>query len=385
MSSGLRRRHAAFSATALVAVIAAVIAAPSALAANPTFAPAANYPTGSLQGPGPAPVSTVAADFNGDGRPDVAAADFGLAPKVLLNTGAGAFGPASNIAGTTGVQSLAAGDVTGDGKQDLVAMSATTVYILRGNGNGSFTPINSYPLILGAQVQAILLDYNNDGKLDIASPTFIGIQTLRGNGNGSFTAGPFSWVPGATTLSGITAAKINGDSRRDLFAIDGLSGTTYALRGNGAGSFSVAGTLALSGLIPEDVAAGDLNGDGIDDVGVIGSFSFTVGFALSNGSGGFGSFTPALQFGGPGPTSMAFGDFNKDGKQDAVVSNVANVVNPSVLMFTGNGTAQPANTGAFTVTNFPQNPALADFNGDNRLDVAVVGVGALSILLNNTP
>ncbi len=384
MSNYLWRRNTAFSAAFLFALLTAALTAASASAANPSFAPAVNYPTGSLQGPGPAPVSTVAGDFNGDGMSDVAAADFGFAPKVLFNQGAGVFGAASNISGTTGVQSLAAGDVNSDGRDDLVAMSPTRVYILRGNANGTFTLLNRYTMFLGAQVQAILLDYNGDGRLDIAAQTFFGIQTRRGNGNGSFSAGPFSIVPGASTLSAITDANINGDADRDLFALDGLSSTTFALRGDGTGRFRVAGRLSLSGLIPEDVAAADLNGDGIDDVGVIGSFSFTVGFALSNGLGGFFSFAPATQFGGPGPTSLAFGDFNDDGNPDAVVSNVANVLDPSVLMFTGNGTANPTNTGSLSVTDFPQNPAIADFNGDGQDDVAVVGRSALSVLLNTT-
>lgn len=118
--------------------------------------------------------------------------------------------------------------------------------------------------------------FPRDGNLDIVSPTFTAIQTLRGNGDGTFTAGPTTTVPGATSLSGIAAAKENADSIPDLFAIDGGSGTAFALCGSGTGSFSVTGTLALSGLIPEDVAAADLNGDGIDDIGIIGSFSFTV-------------------------------------------------------------------------------------------------------------
>lgn len=384
MSSRLWRQKVAFSAGFLSILLFAAAFTATAVAANPTFAPAVNYPTGSLQGPGPAPVSTVAGDFNGDGQADVAAADFGFAPKALFNQGSGVFGSAVSISGTIGVQSLAAGDVNGDGRDDLVAMSPTTVYVLRGNANGTFTKLNSYTMLLGAQVQAILLDFNGDGKLDIAAQTFFGIQTRRGNGNGSFSAGPFSLVPGASTLSAITDANVNGDAHRDLFALDGLSSTTISLRGDGTGRFKVAGRLRLSGLVPEDVAAADLNGDGIDDVGVIGSFSFTVGFALSNGAGGFSSFAPATQFGGPGPTSLAFGDFNDDGDPDAVVSNVANVLNPSVLMFTGNGTANPANTGTFAVTDFPQNPAIADVDGDGRDDIAVVGRSELSVLLNTT-
>jgi hypothetical protein len=370
-----------------VALLVTLVVAAPARAADPTFAPFASYATGSGIGPGPAPITTVAADFTGDGKPDVATTtQFGQGSAVVMpNLGTGTFGAPLTVAGTSGSQSLAAGDVNGDGKRDLVGMTANNVVVALGNGSGGFTAAGSYPETIGAQIQAILSDLNNDGKLDIVAMTFASVQTLINNGNGTFHAGPTSQVTGASTLSAIAAARINGDANRDLYAVDGGSGTVFALRGTGTGAFTVSGQLYASAFIPEDVNAVDLNGDGFDDVGVIGSFSFTVATALSNGNGGFGAMTPVLQSGGAGPTSMGSADFNNDGKQDLVVSDVANPAAPSMLVFTGNGTVQPRQSGSFAVDQFPQNPAIADYNADGRKDIAVAGPDKLSVLLNTTP
>lgn len=378
-----RRLRATLPATLLVTLAAAV----PAQAADPTFAPYASYATGSGSGPGPAPVTTVAADVDGDGRPDVATtSDFGQGDVIVMrNRGDGSFGAPATIAGSSGVQSLAAGDVSGDGRQDLVGMTPSSVRVFNGNGQGGFAASGTYPATLGAQVQAILSDINGDGRLDVVAMTFAAVQTLLNNGDGTFRAGPTSQIQGASALSAIAAAKVDRDANRDLYAVDGSSGTVFALRGNGTGAFTVSGRLYASGFIPEDVNAVDLNGDGVDDVGVIGSFSFTVGAALANGSGGFTTLTPTLQYGGPGPTSMASADFNRDGRQDLVVSDVANPAAPSLLVFTGNGTARPRQSGTFAVGGFPQNPAIADYDGDGRADIAVAGPGTLSVLLNRTP
>ncbi|MGH3516515.1 MAG: FG-GAP repeat domain-containing protein [Haloechinothrix sp.] len=63
----------------------------------------------------------------------------------------------------------------------------------------------------------------------------------------------------------MSPAKLDNDGWPDLFAVDGFSGTTFALLGDGSGGFTVSGQLYGSGFIPEDVTARDLDGDGYDD------------------------------------------------------------------------------------------------------------------------
>lgn len=377
-------RKASFSV--LLTAGALVATATPADAADPWFAPNVQTAIDNTLGPGPPPRGTATADFDNDGLPDIVTITDFTFGDILLATGDGdgTFTPAGEIPGTVQVQGLDAGDVNGDGNADVVAMTVSDVRIRLGNGAGGFSTGPTYPLTLGGQVEPRLMDLDNDGDLDIVAPTFTAIQTLRNNGSGTFTAGPTTQVLPSAALSAISPAKLDGDDKADLFAVDGFSGTTFALRGNGNGGFTVSGQLFATGLVPEDVVAIDLNDDGFDDVATVGSFSFTLVTALTNGSGAFTSPVGTPQFGGPGPTSATAADFDRDGREDLVVSSLFTPV-PTVTVLAGNGTATMRKVGDFRVGIAPQNPVIADYDDDGQPDIVTAGVGALSFLRNTTP
>src|SRR5436190_9870485 len=106
------------------------------------FAPATNYDAG------PVPSQVVIGDFNGDGKQDLATADYsGNSVAISLGDGAGSFGAVTYFSSGGIVPiSLAVGDFNGDGKQDLAVANAgtTNVAILLGNGSGSFTVAGTY-------------------------------------------------------------------------------------------------------------------------------------------------------------------------------------------------------------------------------------------------
>jgi hypothetical protein len=137
---------------------------------NGTFQTAVAYDTGSR------PESIAVADFNGDGLPDMAAADFNAAEvSVLLGSGNGVFGKAVNYAVGSGPVSIATADFNGDGKADLVTtnFNVKSVSVLIGNGNGTFkTAVNygtgSYPRAVTA------VDLNGDNAPDIEVANDIG-------------------------------------------------------------------------------------------------------------------------------------------------------------------------------------------------------------------
>jgi hypothetical protein len=369
-----------------LAVATTLLAAPAG-AAGSWFAPYVRTDIPNGAGPGPAPRGSAVADFTGDGIPDVVTIGNFTFGNVLLapGTGNGTFGATREVAGTSQVQGLDVGDVNGDGKQDIVAMTTSEVRIRLGNGAGGFTDGGTYPLTLGGQVEPRVLDVDRDGDLDIVAPTFTAIQVLLNNGSGSFVVGPTSQVSGAGVISAIDPARLDADGKPDLFAVDGFSGTTFALRGDGTGRFTVSGQVYASGLVPEDVTAIDLNGDGFDDVAVVGSFSFSLVTALTDGTGKFTSSTPAaLQSGGPGPTSATARDLDGDGRTDLVISSLATPT-PTLLVLAGNGTAQLRKVGEFPVAVAPQNPLIADFDRDGDPDIVTAGPGALSNLSNTTP
>lgn len=354
-------------------------------AANPWFATAVQSSLSNGLGPGPAPRGSATADFNSDGKPDVVTISNFTQGNILLATGNGdgTFTQAGEIAGSSGAQGLDAGDVNGDGKPDVVAASTSTMTVYYGNGAGGFTTGPSYAQTLGGQVEPRLLDLNGDGKLDVAAPTFTAIQTLINNGNGTFTAGPTTQLPGTGAVSAIAPARLNSDNKADLFAVDGASGTAFALTSTGGGNFAVSSGLYLSGLVPEDAVAIDLNGDGYDDLATIGSFSFSLTTALTNGQGSFTNVVGTTTFGGPGPTSMSAADFNHDGRQDLAISWLASPTG-GVRILAGNGTVSPTLIGDFTVPAFPQNPMIADFNHDGKPDIVTAAPGGLSFLKNTT-
>jgi hypothetical protein len=369
-----------------VALSVGVATAPSAHAVTWFGAPLTSAIDNSL-GPGPAPRPAASADVNGDGLADlVSVGDFTFGDiRVSLGDGAGRFAAATKVAGTAQTQGLDVGDVTGDGEVDIVAMTVSEARILKGDGSGGFAQVGAYPLTLGGQVQPLVVDVDGDGDLDVVAPTFTAIQSLVNGGSGSFTTGPSTSVPGAGALSAIAIAKLNPGTTPDLLAVDGFSGTTFALTGNGNGGFTVRGSMYATSFIPEDVAAIDLNNDGYDDAATVGSFSFSLATGLTDGTGKFTSPIPmSYQFGGPGPTSAAVADFDEDGREDLVVSSLANPAAGTLTVLAGNGTPGMQKIGTFSTAAFPQNPVLADYDEDGDIDVAVVSPGTITVLPNTT-
>ncbi|HVU01364.1 MAG TPA: FG-GAP-like repeat-containing protein [Polyangiaceae bacterium] len=248
-----------------------------------------DYPAGSI------PNGVVVTDVSGDRLPDLLVADSSSSLRVLLGTGNGTFGPqAAYGAGTgAGAQTIAAGDVTGDGKVDVVVPYWQTtpgtngfVAVLAGDGNGAFSLAATLDEGLGHPSEVALVDANEDGTLDLVTTIDLYGTLFHAGAGGGDGATPFA--PGKRLPiggAGLSFADIDGDAHLDAVSGAGVGNASwgaYVARGDGTGHFQ--GTVAFEvGRDPLNVATADLNRDGLRDVitaNRIGGLSVLLGRAV---------------------------------------------------------------------------------------------------------
>ena len=334
------------------------------------------------------PVSVAVRDFNGDGIPDLAVANYGNGTvTILLGTGNGMFTSAPNGTVTVGAEptSVAVGDFNGDGVADLAVTNygSGTVTILLGAGNGTFAPVSNSSVVGSGPNSVVVGDFNGDGIADlaVANTSGNGLTILLGNGNGTFTPASGSPVPAGNGPVSVAEGDFNGDGIVDLAAANAGDGTVTILLGNGDGTFTPAANNPVSvGSEPSSVEVGDFNGDGIADLAVTNYGGESLTILLGSGNGTFSSAANSPVTVGSGPSSVVLGDFNGDGIPDLAVANYgANTV--TVLLGNGNGTftATPSN---WPTGGGPGFLAAGDFNGDGLQDLAVAseGSGTVTVL-----
>jgi hypothetical protein len=345
-----------------------------------TFQLWATYPVGTN------PVAIAAADFNGDGQLDLAVANIhSNNVSVLLNSPStpGAFQPAVNYNVGTSPTALAVADFNGDGRPDLAVANAgsNNVTVLAGNSNAPGTFVTSAVYPVGTNPYSIAVgDFNGDGRLDLAVANFSSndVSVLLGSASpvGTFQA-PVSYGAGAGPVA-VAVGDFNGDGRLDLAVADLTSNTVSVLLGNTspAGTFQAAVTYA-AGTDPTALVAADFNGDGQLDLAATDEGAAVVSLLLGSPTAP-GTFQLAVNYqAGTGPASMTEGDFNGDGWLDLVVANNGASTNTVSILFANPsvpGTFQPPVSLPTSPTPGGTNPfwvITADLNRDGHLDLVV--------------
>jgi hypothetical protein len=188
------------------------------------------------------PIALAVGDFNGDGNLDLAVANFTTTGTVsiLLGTGAGSFtpGPQANIPAGTSPHDIKAADFNADGKTDLAVANANSVSVLLGNGDGSFQGPTSWAAGFAPQYIAVA-DLNGDGSPDLVVPNSAGstIGIVLNNGNGTFQVSATLGV-GAAPFP-VLVTDVSGDQFPDLVVGNFTSQSVSALLNLGStGSFN---------------------------------------------------------------------------------------------------------------------------------------------------
>lgn len=338
--------------------------------ASPGAASASFYSAGTISGFS-TPIGICAADFNGDGKPDIAAADYGLSnASISLNTTTpGATTPTFSAKtdfsanAFSQIYSIAAADFNGDGKPDLAGAVLNHDYVCvylntttAGSSTPSFTSNTTFTTGTGPW-GICLADFNGDGKPDMAT-TNQNANTISVFLN---TTIPGSSTPGFTAKTDFTsanqpymicAADFNGDGKPDLVCTTFSGFVSVFLNTTTAGSSTPAFTSHTDfadGGNYRGICSKDINGDGVPDLIFCGDGS--IGFSTYLNTTTPGSSTPAFgtisSFATPShPYGVCIADFNNDGKQDVATSNQTGN-NVSVILNTTN-IPMPVELAAFT-------------------------------------
>jgi hypothetical protein len=373
---------------------------------TPTFTPAkgsitkADFSAKADFATGQNPWSVVAADMDGDGKVDFAVSNnSGNTLSLYRNTTAGgvlSYAEKIDVATAIGPSALAVADFDGDGKPDLAVANggSNSVSVLR-NASVQGTLSLSTKVDFGVGFTPVALsvaDLDGDGKADLAvanngSST---LSVLRNVSNGS----ALMFAPKADFATGINpnaivTADFDNDGKIDLAVANAGSNSLSVLRSkSGIGVLDYEPKVDVTtNTLPYALAAGDVDGDGKIDIAVANNNSNNASIFKNTTTNGKVSFADKVDFKtGTGPVYLAMGDLDGDGKVDLAIANIESA-NVSILRNTSSSSQiNYADKIDFATGELPYSVAIADFDGNGKVDLAAANFANTNVwIIRNNP
>jgi hypothetical protein len=368
------------------------------------------------------------ADFNNDGHPDIVTAN-GTNLNVYMYYSPGVYPQTLHATLPAAITDVAVGNINADAYTDIaVATGQKTFSIFKGRGDGTFNQPAQVNLPRGPDdptqlaLNLAIGDLTGDGKADIVvgaeSGTYRRLNSylrdslasvLIGKGDGTFRAGSTVVLDARDVLSNgaavpdpvpVAIGDLNGDGKADVVAASyGVYGyiDTYPppalqgdyhihlLLGDGKGNLQENGAPWSIGFQdggggPPSLAVRDLNGDGrADIIAAYPDSSPSWGLHISVSDPTTGKFTTTVYAVSAAPVAVAVGDVTGDGKLDAVVATGGG----GVMVLPGNGDGTFGTGLSFASGSSFTAMAMADLNGDGSLDLVLLDATSTYEMLNN--
>ncbi len=322
-----------------------------------------------------------AADFDGDGQPDLALASWSNELRVLMSRPSRAFSqiasPEDSIDGTP--IDLLSADLNRDGLADLVLRSSPIqALLLTSRGDGTFHRRTMESQLLGNDL--VVTDATGDGIPDLVTAGWFSVAVLPGLGDGTLgqptTTSSYFWLH--EEPQGVAVGDVTGDGIDDVLVT--LQSRVATFAGLGGGVYEARSDVWGTPTLGEPLLT-DLNGDERLDLISTELENSGISSMLGDGAGRFGERTSPACWAGPNALPVAIADVDEDGRRDLIALNFSN---DGLQYWTG--VALSRGVRGFEYVGSPAFPPhlnrmqVEDFDQDGHLDLIGWGQGSFGYL-----